>query len=133
MTTVHEAELDYLVATRHGVDAELAVLDELTGGAWELAGFGVHELARARSIIAKYRGQEIGVAGASNVVLAERHRTRTIVTLDRRHFDVLRPITGGSVHFATGRRVAEGFDRQHRSDWDLGHKAPLINELYTVA
>ena len=43
------AELDYLVATRHGVDAELAVLDELTGGAWELTGFGADELAgRAR-------------------------------------------------------------------------------------
>ena len=40
------AELDYLVATRHGVDAELAVLDELTGGAWELAGFGAEELTR---------------------------------------------------------------------------------------
>jgi predicted nucleic acid-binding protein len=89
------AELDYLVAIRHGVGAELAVLDELTGGAWELAGFGVEELARARSVIAKYRGQEIGVADASNVVLAERYRTRTIVTLDRRHFDVLRPVGGG--------------------------------------
>ena len=89
------AELDYLVATRLGVDAELAVLDELSGGAWELAGFGAEELARARSIIAKYRGQEIAMADASNVVLAERHRTRTIVTLDRRHFSVLRPITGG--------------------------------------
>jgi predicted nucleic acid-binding protein len=33
------AELDYLVATRHGVDDELAVLDELTGGAWDLPGF----------------------------------------------------------------------------------------------
>jgi uncharacterized protein len=89
------AELDYLVATRHGVDAELAVLDELTGGAWELSGFGVEELARARSIVAKYRGQEIGVADASNVVLAERYQTRTIVTLDRRRFEVLRPIRGG--------------------------------------
>ncbi len=29
------AELDYLVATRHGVDEELGVLDELTGGAWD--------------------------------------------------------------------------------------------------
>ena len=29
------AEVDYLVATRHGSAAELAVLDELTGGAWE--------------------------------------------------------------------------------------------------
>ena len=89
------AEVDYLVATRHGVAAELAVLDELTAGAWELAGFGAEELVRARSVIAKHRGQEIGVADASNVVLAERYRTRTIVTLDRRHFGLLRPITGG--------------------------------------
>ena len=88
------AELDCLVATRHGVDAELAVLDELTGGAWELPGFSVDDLQRARSIVAKYRDQEIGVADASNVVLAERYRTRTVATLDRRHFDVLRTATG---------------------------------------
>ncbi len=88
------AELDCLVATRHGVDAELAVLDELTGGAWELPSFSVDDLQRARSIIAKYRDQEIGVADASNVVLAERYRTRTVATLDRRHFDVLRTATG---------------------------------------
>ena len=89
------AELDYLVATRHGVNAELAVLDELTGGAWELANFDVDDVKQARSIIAKYGGQDIGVADASNVILADRYRTRTIVTLDRRHFEVLRPLTDG--------------------------------------
>lgn len=89
------AELDYLVATRHGLQAELAVPGELTGGAWELAGFGRGDLAQARSLIERYGDQQIGVADASNVVLAERYRTRTIVTLDRRHFDVLRPVTGG--------------------------------------
>lgn len=36
-----------------------------------------------------------GRADASNVALAARYRTRTIVTLDRRHFDVLRPLGGG--------------------------------------
>ena len=34
------AELDYLVASRLGVSAELAVLRELAGGAWDLAAFG---------------------------------------------------------------------------------------------
>ncbi|EQD53563.1 hypothetical protein B1A_12338, partial [mine drainage metagenome] len=38
------AELDYLVVTRHGVHAELAVLDELTSGAWDLAGFDLADL-----------------------------------------------------------------------------------------
>ncbi|MGI8947235.1 MAG: hypothetical protein ACR2FV_04520 [Ornithinimicrobium sp.] len=71
------AELDYLVATSHGVDAELAVLDELTGGAWELADFGVADVRQARAIIARYHDQEIGAADASNVVFAQRDRTRT--------------------------------------------------------
>lgn len=89
------AELDYLVATRHGVDSELAVLDELASGAWQLAAFDEQELRRARGVIASYRDQEIGVADASIVVLAERYRTRRIASLDRRHFDVLKPIDGG--------------------------------------
>jgi uncharacterized protein len=89
------AELDYLIAQRVGVDAELEVLRELSSGAWELAVVGVAELELATSIIEKYGDQKIGVADASIVVLADRYQTRTIVTLDRRHFDVLRPIGGG--------------------------------------
>lgn len=89
------AELDYLVGTRVGVDAEVAVLRELSSGAWELADFSVAELERAVPIIKKYRDQRVGIADASNVVLADRYRTRTIVTLDRGHFTVLRPIGGG--------------------------------------
>ena len=58
------AELDYIVATRHGVDDELAVLDELAGGAWDLAAFDEEGLRRARGVIASYPDQEIGVADA---------------------------------------------------------------------
>jgi predicted nucleic acid-binding protein len=89
------AELDYLVGTRVGVDAELAVLRELSGGAWELADFGAADLDQAAGIVEKYRDQRIGIADASIVVLADRYHTRTIVTLDRRHFTVLRPVGGG--------------------------------------
>ncbi len=89
------AELDYLVATRHGVTAELAVLAELAGGAWDLPGFDGDDLRQAVTIIERYADQHVGVADASNVVLAGRYQTRTIVTLDRRHFDVLRPLDGG--------------------------------------
>lgn len=89
------AELDYLVASRLGVVAELAVLRELTAGAWDLPAIDLEALVKARGVIERYADQTIGVADASNVVLAERYRTRTIVTLDRRHFDVLRPLDGG--------------------------------------
>jgi predicted nucleic acid-binding protein len=89
------AELDYLVATRIGVDAELTVLHELSSGAWHLADFDADNLERATAVIEKYRDQDIGLADASNVVLADQHRTTTILTLDRRRFEVLRPIGGG--------------------------------------
>ncbi len=89
------AELDYLVGSRLGVPAELAVLRELAAGAWELPGFAGADLDRAAAVIRRYRDQQVGVADASNVVLARRYHTRTIATLDHRHFDVLRPLTGG--------------------------------------
>jgi predicted nucleic acid-binding protein len=89
------AELDYLVASRVGVDAELVVLEELAGGAYELAQLDASDLERASAVIERYRDQSIGVADASIVVLADRHRTREILTLDHRHFDVLRPLSGG--------------------------------------
>ena len=89
------AELDYLVASRVGVDAELAVLRELSSGAWELADLNASDVAQAGGIIQKYKDQSIGIADASNVLLADRYRTRTIATLDRRHFEVLRPVGGG--------------------------------------
>ena len=84
------AELDYLVLTRHGSDAELAVLDELTSGAWELADMTSARIRAATEIVRRYADQPIGLTDASNIVLADAYRTRQIATLDRRHFDVLR-------------------------------------------
>lgn len=89
------AEIDYLVATRVGVEAELEVLAELSGGAYVLPAFGPEELAKARAVIERYADQAIGVADASIVVLAATFRTRTLLTLDHRHFEVLRPLQGG--------------------------------------
>lgn len=84
------AELDYLVLARHGSDAELAVLDELTSGAWELADMTSARIRAAAEIVRRYADQPIGLTDASNIVLADAYRTRQIATLDRRHFEVLR-------------------------------------------
>ncbi len=91
------AELDYLVGTRLGVDAELTLLSELFSGAYDLAGLDTVDHQRCVEIIAKYRDQEVGLTDASLVALAHRHETNRILTLDRRHFDVMKPIAGG--HF----------------------------------
>lgn len=89
------AEIDYLVATRLGVEWELEVLRELAGGAYELATMDADDLAAAAEVVERYRDLGIGIADASLVVLADRYRTKTILTLDRRHFSVLRPLSGG--------------------------------------
>jgi predicted nucleic acid-binding protein len=90
------AELDYLAMTRRGVEAELRLLDELSGGAYEIATFGVDDMKLAVEVIGRYRDLGLGLADASLVVLADRYRTNTILTLDERHFRTVRPLTGGT-------------------------------------
>jgi uncharacterized protein len=89
------AELDYLVATRLGVEAELAVLGELSGGAYDLGAMPIDSLGECAAVVERYRDLDIGVVDASIVVLAHQRRIRSILTLDRRHFGVLRPLDGG--------------------------------------
>jgi predicted nucleic acid-binding protein len=89
------AEVDYLVATRLGVEAEHTVLQELASGAYHLAAMDEADLRSAAAVVEQYHDQAIGVADASVVVLASRHRTKSILTLDHRHFSVLRPREGG--------------------------------------
>jgi len=88
------AELDYLTARLAGVDAELTLLGELSSGAYELASFGVDDLIRARAVVERYRDLPLGLADASLVVLADRYETDTILTLDERHFRVVRSLSG---------------------------------------
>ncbi len=88
------AELDYLVATRRGVGPELAVLTELSRGAWELAAIEADDFAEICRLVDRYQDQNIGVADASLVVLARRYRTDRLLTLDRRRFGVMRTAVG---------------------------------------
>jgi len=88
------AELDYLIGTRIGVSAELAVLRELTGPGYELAVADASLLQTAVEVIERYADQRIGVTDASIVGLAKQYRTNRVLTLDRRHFDMLRTLDG---------------------------------------
>jgi uncharacterized protein len=88
------AELDYLIARRAGVDAELDVLRDATAGVYELAGFGVNDIATAVEVIERFHDLEIGLADASIVVLAARYGTDRVFTLDERHFRPLRTLSG---------------------------------------
>jgi uncharacterized protein len=66
------AELDYLLTARVSQDAS------------------VKDLAEAVSVIERYPDLGVGLADASVVVLANRYDTLDVLTLDVRHFRVLR-------------------------------------------
>ncbi len=88
------AEVDYLLATRRGVREELLAVRELSGGAWELPAFDSADVRQAADIVERYADQNIGLADASLVILAARYRTDRLLTLDHRHFRVIRIASG---------------------------------------
>lgn len=83
------AELDYLISTRIGHDAEVAMLEEVERGVYYLEPFAAEEVKVARNVIERHRDLGIGLADTSNVVLAHRHDTLDVLTLDQRHFRTL--------------------------------------------
>lgn len=87
------AEIDYMVLDARGVEHELAVIDELTSGAYELADVDTEDLRTARHLAAKHRDLKIGLTDALNAVLAERYETNEILTTDQRHFRAITPLT----------------------------------------
>ena len=88
------AELDYLIGTRIGVQAELALLRDVCAGAYWLAPFTHDDLAKATEVIERYANLGIGLADASIVVLAGQLGTNRVLTLDERHFRTLRAPRG---------------------------------------
>lgn len=88
------AELDYLLSIRVGPHAQRALLDEVARAVYRLEPFSAADVKSALAILDRFADLGGGVADASIVVLAERHRTRDLLTLDERHFRVLTPRDG---------------------------------------
>lgn len=88
------AELDYLLSTRVGVDAETLLLNEVAEGIYRLENFGPEDVRAATELIERYRELGIGLADASIVIIAARAGTNRILTLDERHFRAIRPLRG---------------------------------------
>ena len=80
------AELDYLLQTRIGSQAQLAFFHEVERGAYRLEPFSASDFTEAIKIMERYADLEVGLADASIVVLCNRHDTSAILTLDERHF-----------------------------------------------
>jgi len=86
------AELDYLLATRVGSHAALALLAEVARGAYRLES----DVAVVHEVIEAHGDLDVGLADASIVVLSRRYETLDVLTLDERPSRTLRGSAGHS-------------------------------------
>jgi len=89
------AEADHLVAARGGRAALRALRADLGAGAYLVEWWPGATVATVR-VAEQYADNDLGLADASLVVLAERLQTVQIATLDERHFRAVRPLAGGA-------------------------------------
>lgn len=84
-------EVEWLATSRLGPLAFDAVLASVADGGLVVRDLDLADWARVRSLCHTYADLPLGLVDASVVVTAERLEERTIATLDRRHFSVVRP------------------------------------------
>ncbi len=85
------AEVGYLLATRVGTFAEVAFLEAVANGSFELVSLTTDDVARVAELVGRYEDLPLGTTDASVIALAERLNVEEIATLDHRHFRVVRP------------------------------------------
>lgn len=86
-------ELDYMTLEWLGLHQELDFLEDAVSGRYVMADWTADDAAHAVEIVNQYRDMKIGIADASNVVLAYRFRTTTLLSLDG-HYRQITPLIG---------------------------------------
>ena len=91
------AELDYLLTTRAGLRAELALLGDLAADVYRVAAFTPQDATRVAALAGQYADLRLGIADAHTMVLSapDRFATTRIATFDYRHFRAVKPPQGG--------------------------------------
>lgn len=84
-------EISYLIASRRGHAAEAKFFSSLKVTGWALEPLLAADFARVGALLEEYQDAGLGFVDASVVAIAERFGVRSIYTLDRRHFTIVRP------------------------------------------
>jgi uncharacterized protein len=84
-------EADYMIATRLGQHVAAAFLRTVVSGEFVIESLERADLARCLELMEAYADTPIGLVDASIVAIAERLHISHVLTLDRRHFHMLRP------------------------------------------
>lgn len=86
-------EVDYLTSKYLGEPVARAFLQDLADEYFDFLPVDASDLKQALTVMARYQGVPLGLVDASLVALAERYRIPRILTLDRRHFSLIKPET----------------------------------------
>jgi predicted nucleic acid-binding protein len=89
-------EIGYMLHSRAGSKAEADFLRDVADGVYELAQVTAADATRAADLVEQYSNLPLGTADAIVVAVAERFRAVNIATLDRRHFQIVRPVHAAS-------------------------------------
>ena len=94
MPTLVVTEVTYLLGTRLGADPEVRFLGDLAAGNLIVEPVAASDWLRIAELVAQYADLPLGTVDASVIAAAERLGTNDIVTLDLRHFTVVRSNIG---------------------------------------
>ena len=90
-------EIDHLAKARFGSQARSAIIDfilaQIRQSRFQVPETGLEILDTARLVQQRYTSLDLDLADAVNVALAARYRTDAMLTLDRRDFRAIRPLT----------------------------------------
>ncbi|MBI3242885.1 MAG: type II toxin-antitoxin system VapC family toxin [Chloroflexi bacterium] len=84
-------ELAYMVMRELGTTPLAAFLNTVADGELVIAYITAEDLARSADLIVQYADNKIDFVDCAIAALAERLNIQNILTVDRRHFGVLRP------------------------------------------
>lgn len=84
-------EVDYLVTKYLGENVARQFLKDLADEAFSYLNLERFDLAATLLMMTRYADIPIGFVDASIVILADREQIPNILTLDRRHFSIIRP------------------------------------------
>jgi predicted nucleic acid-binding protein len=85
------AEVAYLLARDAGSSVEARFLRSFKTGFLDIVSPNIDDLSRAAELVEQYADLPLGTTDACIVALAERLKITELVTLDQRHFNVVRP------------------------------------------
>lgn len=84
-------EVDYWIGQRLHVGVLVALLDDISAGAYRVEDLTPPDYLRIRTLCDRYADADIGFVDAAVLAVVERLDEPKLATLDHRHFGLLRP------------------------------------------